>query len=235
MRSRAIKNFFSEKKELTKSNAATAGATVGETVDENNNSIDISQRNQILFQAPLLIVSSGCDAEAIEPLDNYIKKLNSKWKNVSLVMSSEGDEILSRCEQHESIDLVFDPNYAGDLFSSVKAGLISCQRTSLGAWILPLASAHNPAFVEGDALSSWIGLADRLLSVVLRQPPDPTTDLILFHEGHNPIYPIWVTPSGVLRLRAISADRKWLNEFDFLVQKLEIPDRVSLQSDSSAA
>lgn len=87
----------------------------------------------------VIIVSSG--ASVVAPagaLDHLIRSICANKKRAILVLGPDGDEILASCQEIENCELVFDPNYSGEFFSGLKAGL---HATHGAAIVVPLRSA----------------------------------------------------------------------------------------------
>lgn len=78
--------------------------------------------NRILH---VLIITTGADAALCTDgsVDKMIQQVLDLKKNPVLVLGPEGDDVLLHSHLAEHCDLAFDPNFSGNIFSSLNAGL----------------------------------------------------------------------------------------------------------------
>lgn len=147
----------------------------------------------------VIIVTTGASAFAESgSLDKLIRKVLSLNKNPILVLGPDGDVFLQTCHLIEECDLVFDPNYQGNFFSGVKAGL---HATNGAAFVLPLLPElpDDSIWLQLESALSW---------------PDegPEFDLIrpMSHcDDALGSFPQLVTPHGIRTLLNLAATTRW--------------------------
>ena len=73
----------------------------------------------------MLIITTGADTALCTngSVDQLIQQVLDLKKNPVLVLGPEGDEVLLHSRLAEHCDLAFDPNFSGNIFSSLNAGL----------------------------------------------------------------------------------------------------------------
>ncbi len=82
----------------------------------------------------IFLTAEGEPSPILSRLNLTIQNVLALKKTPVLVIGTSGDELLRYCHLLERCELVYDPNYQGDLFSSVKAGLHVCKGTT---FVLP--------------------------------------------------------------------------------------------------
>lgn len=145
-----------------------------------------------------IIVCSGKAPLALDGhLDQLIQNVHASGRNPILVVGPDGDELLRSCRQLEQCDLVFDPNFTGGFFSSLKAGL----HATVGAAFV--ASVEDRHFTI-DQLMRLEQEAERLKDA----PPD-VLRLVTQADGPVGASPYLVTLRGVGRLKSFAAEINW--------------------------
>jgi hypothetical protein len=167
----------------------------------------------------VLIISSGCSKEAnSETLDGLVRAITAMNRNPILVLGPDGDEIISGSQEIEKCDLVFDPNYAGQFFSSLKAGL---QATHGAAFVVPLSASLPPP-------SIWQALEkDLLLEPTASQCDVIRPTLNADAAGHScgpSAWPLLITPRGVKSLVAMPAATDWEQCEKITVREARLPE-----------
>lgn len=144
----------------------------------------------------VIIVSSGRTAYAhAGALDELIRSIVALRKQPILVLGPDGDDLLRTCEEIEQCEIVFDPNYDGEFFSSLKAGLFACESPTL---VVPLADDHLPP-------STW-----RVLETELRDHEGKSHVLRpITHNDASPQWPALITACGVKALKALPSTSAW--------------------------
>lgn len=160
-----------------------------------------------------IIIASGRSRYATSgSLDELIRAVLALKKTPIVVLGPDGDDLLRNCTELESCEIVFDPNFEGALFSSIKAGL---EAVNGPAFVLPLAELAVDA-------SQWPDLERVLLETergthVVR----PVTQ-----NSEDVLYPQIVTAQGLLPLKALPASTDWLASERIIVQKYPLNPRL---------
>jgi len=160
----------------------------------------------------VLIISSGRATYAqAGVLDELIGKVRALGKHPIVVLGPDGDDLLRVSRRLETCDIVFDPNFRGNFFSSVKAGLDAVNGAS---FILPLGASDKTL-----DFAVWEAFERALL--------DPET------KGHvlRPVtqanerldYPLIVTGKGLLPLKALPSTTDWLQSERIEIQDFTLP------------
>jgi hypothetical protein len=148
----------------------------------------------------LVIVSPGCGHLArTGALDRLIRLATGIRKNPILVLGPDGDDLLSGSSEIEQCDLVFDPNYSGNFFSGLKAGL---QAIKEAAFVVPL----TDAIPEQGA---WKRLENQLMQEALKTQCDVVRPLTQFNTNPELTLPFLVTAQGVRNLVTLPAATEW--------------------------
>lgn len=130
---------------------------------------------------------------------HVIGSVRSLGLNPIVVLGPAGDEVLRTCPELEDCDLVFDPNFSGDLFSSVQAGT----HAATGAcFILPLGTeaTDDSLWSELDR-AAWSLKPDDIVHVL---------QAVNIADGDiRPVFPQLVTRLGVRHLRDLPVSGEW--------------------------
>ena len=155
----------------------------------------------------IIIVTSG-KAATVGPraLDEMIRLVVRQRKQPILVLGPDGDEFLRACEEIESCEIIFDPNYDGGLFSGVKAGL---HATTSAAFVVALGEPiHEEAFPL-LAKELWqIGHDDSKRQLDC----DIICPLTQIDGREIPVFPVLVTGLGTEDLKELAATTAWTSE-----------------------
>ena len=150
-----------------------------------------------------------------QDLDRLIDWIFASGRTPYLVIGADGDNILRYSRRAERCELVFDPNYEGEIFSSVKAGLCATE----GSTFVWLASLGLPEQNTWKSLEENLGLS--------REPnPDVLRPLAA------PSYPRLVTLTGLKKLRTLPAQTNWDTTASVQHQDVEI-QQAPTQSEGS--
>lgn len=148
----------------------------------------------------VIIITTGASHHLnTKQLDDLIQKILGLKKNPILVLGPDGDEFLRSCNWIEQCDIVYDPNYAGQLFSGIKAGLHS---TNGAAFVLPLSSS-----IPDDSI--WSRLEMALLDHELSRSADVIRTVTNGNANSHAGYPFLVTRRGVQNLLKLDATTDW--------------------------
>lgn len=153
----------------------------------------------------VIITTSGVEDEnAHRSLDRMIRKVLDLRKHPILVVGPEGDSVLLASRLAEMCELVFDPNFNGQIFSSVKAGL---QVTAGPAFVLPLKEASLSAAWEKPEV--WESL-ERELDQTTSEESDVLQALTQEANPGACCYPCVVTRKGARNLLTLEAQADWM-------------------------
>jgi len=151
-----------------------------------------------------------------DDLDRLIRRVLDLKKKPILVIGPEGDDVLRSSKLAEECELVFDPNYEGGLFSSIKAGL---HATTGPAFIVPLHSTPaSHVFIQAlmtdtdqdqDQDRIWHKLESALDHAEIARSCDVLRPLTHNDRASWTGFPQVITPSGVQRLLALEASTDW--------------------------
>lgn len=134
-------------------------------------------------------------------LDRLIDLVVEMKKTPILVVGPDGDDLLRNVSRLEDCEIVFDPNYVGEEFSSVKAGL---QATGEPCFFIraggPAPSRETFRTLERELLGSQVSGVDVFAS------PD--------HDDPNAVF--LVTQRGVRSLKNQPASTRWLKSNDIV-------------------
>lgn len=149
------------------------------------------------------------NGESGDSLDHLIRRVFRLKKNPILVIGPEGDDVLRNSELTEECELVFDPNYEGGLFSSIKAGLYAATSP---AFVVPLHSTMDPqaatkALMDQD--TTWQKFESVLDHKEIARNCDVLRPLTRNDKASWMNFPQVITPSGVQRLLALEAATDW--------------------------
>ncbi|MES2854796.1 MAG: hypothetical protein V4692_02980 [Bdellovibrionota bacterium] len=141
------------------------------------------------MRAASVIILTSSKALALKwSIDDVIQKILDEKRVPILVLGPDADELLSAASKIERCEIVFDPNFTGNEFSGVKAGLHA---------------TGQPAFVwngDGDFPSahSRLDLERALL--------DTKHDVLLI-EGQDT--QTMITRGGLMHLRTLDSSTQW--------------------------
>lgn len=153
----------------------------------------------------VIITTTGAGEKCEDgSVDRMIQRVLDLGKNPILVLGPEGDAVLLNSRLAEACDLVFDPNYEGHSFSSIKAGL---HATVGPAFVLPLLEVAN-SDSAWESTDTWKRLESELDS-----PESQASDVVrlVTHKAvpSQSIYPLVITPKGVKSLLNLEAQTDW--------------------------
>lgn len=159
----------------------------------------------------VIIISSGrVNYVQAGALDALIETVRSLGKLPVVVLGPDGDDLLRTSKNLESCDIVFDPNFAGGIFSSVKAGLEAVNGAS---FVIPLGETSALDFAEWEAL-------ERVLL-------DPTTKAHVVRpvtqSNATSLYPLIVTGKGLPQLKSLPSSTDWMHSERIEFQDLTLP------------
>lgn len=138
-------------------------------------------------------------------LDQLILEINKMGKTAVLVVGPDGDELMRCCTNIDSCEMVFDPNFEGGLFSSIKAGL---EAVNSPAFVLPLSSNGVLNYSEWKSLEDALRETNDSFHVIR-----PVTQ-----NGAKPLFPQVITKRGLLPLKALPATTDWENSEKICIQ-----------------
>jgi hypothetical protein len=143
----------------------------------------------------IILTSGRATAIATEAIDSLILALRKLKKNPILVLGPDGDDILRLSQQIENCEIIFDPNYEGEIFSGIKAGL---ETTNAAAFIC----AINEPILDP---ATWADLERALFSEDAKSVHvfSPLT------QDSIPRYPQLVTAHGVRLAKTLPALSCW--------------------------
>jgi hypothetical protein len=156
----------------------------------------------------VIIVASGrVSYGQASDLDELIRSIVALKKQPVLVLGPDGDDLLRSCEESESCEMIFDPNYSGNIFSSIKAGLEVCSQPAM---VLPFAA---------DWLKLERFLGDSGTSTHVLRPVTQN------NEDTNG-WPQIVTAHGVRELKNLPATTSWDDTEKILAKAVELPSET---------
>ncbi len=134
-------------------------------------------------------------------LDQLIELVRELKKTPILVLGPDGDDLIRTISRLEDCEIVFDPNFTGEEFSSVKAGL---QATGEPCFLVrasgPLPTRETFASLERELLGGQVSGVD-----VFATPDHEDPDAVLL-----------VTQRGVRALKGKPASMRWLKSNDIV-------------------
>jgi hypothetical protein len=138
--------------------------------------------------ACVIILTSG-KAESLRwCIDTVIQTVLDEKRVPILVLGPDADALLPAASKIEKCEIVFDPNYAGDEFSGIKAGL---HITSQPAFIWN----GSGEFPDASTRVSLEAALKRVPGHVLSHPGDTSQSLI--------------SRIGIEKLRELGSDTEW--------------------------
>jgi len=149
----------------------------------------------------VIIVTGGrSNYASAGALDQLIGEILSLGKQPVVVLGPDGDDLLRSCSLIEKCEMVFDPNFQEGIFSGVKAGL---EAVNGAAFVIPLGAE---SVLEPTRWASFerVLLEERNRDHVIR----PVASEV--KTGDTPLYPLMVTPQGILPLKALPSSSDWL-------------------------
>lgn len=172
----------------------------------------------------IIITTSASHLAQTATLDQYIKKVRSLGKNPIVVLGPDGDEFLRHSHHIDDCDLVFDPNYSGCTFSSVKAGL---HATNGPAFVVPLNESlpEDELWHHLEEALEWPDQSERIVDVIRIAQSDSGTDAgsdAGSGFGTRPL-PQVVTGPGLGVLKSLPATSDWEQLPEARICELEIP------------
>lgn len=168
----------------------------------------------------VIIICSGLARTTTDrDLNEILKTLQELKKNPVLVLGPDGDELLRRCDAIENCEIVFDPNFEGGFFSSLKAGLFATQRA---AFTLSLQTPVPPKQVWhalDEALFKTQHNGPHILRPVIRNSPVSLE------------FPLLVTTQGIAKLKSLPAQSPWpLSEHEVIFHDILVSELIGDQS-----
>ena len=164
----------------------------------------------------VIILTAGRVAELSQGrIDQLITFVTSLKKNPIVILGPDGDDLLRNCRLLDSCDVVFDPNFEGEEFSSVKAGLQAVH----GASFVLRAAAPIPE------RSVWVRLEQELLN---SQYAGADVFGSTHFQDKNAL--LLLTQRGVNSLRNQPAVTNWLKSDDIVFSVVDLaaqPSRVA--------
>jgi hypothetical protein len=151
----------------------------------------------MLANCAILLTAGSTQVINASQLDALIRELVARKKNPVLVLGPDGDDLLRSCQELEACDLVFDPNYEGDYFSGIKAGLHAVNGP---AFVIPVGKELLPAQSWGELELALLRL-DASQKVDVLRPVTPGVS--------EPRYPQIVTSTGLQALKRLPASTTW--------------------------
>ncbi len=119
---------------------------------------------------------------------------------VVLVLGPAGDDVLQLDPDLEKCELAFDPNYQGEVFSSLQAGL---HATSTAAMVVSLSEP-----LPLDEL--WRQIQEASDDLILNTDSIDAVVLVTQLDGHLEMnWPQFITHQGTRRLRGLPAQTPW--------------------------
>ncbi len=154
-----------------------------------------------LVKSVIIVTGGRCNYAAAGALDQLIRETLALGKQPIVVLGPDGDDLLRTCSLIENCEMVFDPNFQKEgIFSGVKAGL---EAVNGAAFVIPLGAE---AVLEP---SRWASFEKALLEEPNRNHViRPLTSEI--KTGDSPLYPLMITPQGLLPLKALPSSSDWL-------------------------
>lgn len=141
-------------------------------------------------------------------IDQLIEFVMSMKKTPILVLGPDGDDLLRSIARLEDCEIVFDPNFAGEEFSSVKAGL---QATGESCFVLragaPIPTRETFANLERELLRSSQGV-----------------DVFATPDYQDPDAVLLVTQRGVATLKNQPSSTRWLKSDGFAFRLVTPPE-----------
>lgn len=158
----------------------------------------------------VLIISSGrVNYAKATALDELILQIRSLDKHPIVVLGPDADDLLRTSKYLESCDIVFDPNFQGGLFSSIKAGLDAVNGAS---FVLPLGAVEKTL-----EFASWEAFEKALLN------PETKAHVIrpVTQANERLEFPLIITGRGLLPLKALPSATDWLQS-----ERIEFQDFI---------
>ena len=156
----------------------------------------------------VIIVTAGrIRATSDRDLSALLKTLRELKKTPVLALGPDGDDLLRLSEEIENCEIIFDPNFAGDFFSSVKAGLFATH----GAALVVALGESMLDFHEWARLESLLANAGEEHVLRLAQ-----------RDGESPRFPLLITARGVSELRELPSETDWLKSSRVIVRDVAL-------------
>ncbi|MES2964718.1 MAG: hypothetical protein V4760_12570 [Bdellovibrionota bacterium] len=144
-------------------------------------------------------------------IDQLIDFVTAMKKTPILVLGPDADDLLRQINRHDECEFVFDPNFEGEEFSSIKAGL---QATGEACFIIRASSTLPDratfALLERELLASGTSGVD-----VFAHPD---------HDDSRAVY--LVTQRGVASLKKQPASARWLKSNDLVFGLVHAHDKL---------
>ncbi len=154
-----------------------------------------------------IIITAGRVQGNIAEFDQLVATLCSQGKTPIAILGPDGDDLLGSTREIERIEIIFDPNFEGDVFSSVKAGL---ELTENPAYVFVLGERHLDQ-------KQWARLEDSL-----RETDSQIHRLIPVTQDSETHYPQLLTKNGVRSLRHLAASTSWSDSQAFWTSKIDL-------------
>jgi hypothetical protein len=151
----------------------------------------------VIAKDVVIITSGMVDQAPRGQVDQMIRLIRSVRKNTILVVGPDGDDLLRSNVELDHCDFVFDPNFSGSIFSSIKAGLHASQ---------------GACFVISLLHSAFDRTHFAALEAALRNQPAATDVLRLAtRPSENPIQTglELITRPALDRLKSLPSETLW--------------------------
>jgi hypothetical protein len=161
-------------------------------------------------KSTILVTSGKSESLGVSSLDHAIQKLRQLGQtNIIVVLGPDGDQFLSYSKHIENCEIIFDPNYEGELFSGVKSGLA----------VAPGASFVLPLETDIPDEQIWRALDSALLNA-FTDPAKPDLFRVVTREGDSSVFPQLITLQGQKTFSSMAASTKWENPEPAKVQRI---------------
>jgi hypothetical protein len=157
----------------------------------------------------VIIVTSGrVHCLQAGELDRLIRSILRLKKNPILILGPDGDELLRISSEVESCEIIFDPNFTGDFFSSVKAGL---SVTQMAAFVIVIGESRLDP-------NQWL----QLEQVLREEGREHALRFRPITRSGWALYPVLLTESGVRAMRNLPASTEWNDDGLILTASIDI-------------
>jgi len=173
-----------------------------------------------MIASNVIIITSGHYVEGNgRKLGEAISGILKLKKKPIVILGPDGDDLLRNCNEIENCEIVFDPNFDGGLFSSLKAGLFTV--THGAAFVISLGAPYLD-------VKNWSKLEAALLNSekehVIRAAPRAKNDEVNF--------PFIVTARGVSYLKNLPAETPWPPGHEVIFRDVLLDEAVAPVSTS---
>jgi hypothetical protein len=173
-----------------------------------------------LVKSVIIVTGGRSNYAAAGALDQLIRDTLSLGKQPVVVLGPDGDDLLRSCSLIENCEMVFDPNFQGGIFSGVKAGL---EAVNGAAFVIPLGaeSVLKP--------TRWVNFEKALLEEHNRNHVIRPVATGITPDG-TPLYPLMITPQGILPLKALPSSSDWLSSDRIKIADFNLVPRPPVQA-----